>query len=881
MSKRLLQLQAALALFCFFLMSGCGGTSPKTSSTSQAPIQFVSPASSPSIDAGQSITVTVSIASGTAASWSLQGGNGFAKPVGMLTNLTGTSATYNAPMTIFGQTQDTIVATAGGNSASMGVLVEPLPFVVQNSQTLSSCPPSGTVVSPGSQGTMVFGQTQNFGIFGASSFSSGVTGGVAPYSWTVETGSLPTGLTLSVGTNTTQPFLVGAPIASGCSTFTLQVTDAAGMMATSSNLDLVVLPPTLKVTVPIVGSALISSSNAGIPYPPIAFLASGGVPPYTWSAPTQTTTAFSNALPVGLSMSSNGLLLGTPSPFNLASNGDVPEFTFVPSPVTVSDSQLPYPATGQINANGATNFVLDVADIDSSCQSGNESYLTSNAPYAFSLRGFDANGPVTISGNFTVDGKGNITSGVEDIIRISGTQTNLPIATGSTYTFGNLNRGCVTIMTGSAGSTSTTTFRIAMGGCSAGQTTDGSACQAPQTGSFYLTTGHMEEFDDNTGSGTRVSGIVRLQDSSAFQNSSIAGMYAFGLTGWDFAGGRFAMAGSASASSGSWSSVAADTNDAGTLGSALTGGSGSFTIGSNGRGTGTLTVGSLSLSLIVYPVSSQDLLLTTLGPSSTSNPQLSGEAVATTGPFSPQSMQNSHMFHIAGVSSAGPDPSIGILAFDGAGNVTGTEFENQAGTLSTTSLTGTYNLDGSSGRISFIPVQNQNQSLGAHPLIGYAIPAPSTLTSAACATTPAACVTGFLVSTDATAQGGILEFQTNTTPAPPFVNSSLLGFNIFGSDEPLDTKTANFVGYTKTNPNTGTLSPSEDASYGDPQYCLVPGCVLLIPNWSISNTDSYSVSANGSGTFGSQTASVTNGSTTFYIDEFPLDTHPSVMVAEQ
>ena len=47
-------------------------------------------------------------------------------------------------------------------------------------------------------------------------------GGTAPYTWKVTSGSLPNGLTLS-----TAGFLDGTPSATGTSTFTLQVTDAA------------------------------------------------------------------------------------------------------------------------------------------------------------------------------------------------------------------------------------------------------------------------------------------------------------------------------------------------------------------------------------------------------------------------------------------------------------------------------------------------------------------------------------------------------------------------------------------------------------------------------------------------------------------------------
>jgi hypothetical protein len=52
-----------------------------------------------------------------------------------------------------------------------------------------------------------------------------------------------------------------------------------------------------------------------------------------------------------------------------------------------------------------------------------------------------------------------------------------------------------------------------------------------------------------------------------------------------------------------------------------------------------------------------------------------------------------------------------------------------------------------------------------------------------------------------------------------------------------------------------------------------------MPSQSLTGT--YSVNPNGTGTFGGGTTSVTNGNVTFYIDESPINLHPSIIVAEQ
>src|ERR1035438_1395556 len=63
---------------------------------------------------------------------------------------------------------------------------------------------------------------------GAYSQDLAATGGSGAYTWTITSGTLPAGLTLS-GANIT-----GTPTAAGTFTFTLQVTDSAGNTATQA-----------------------------------------------------------------------------------------------------------------------------------------------------------------------------------------------------------------------------------------------------------------------------------------------------------------------------------------------------------------------------------------------------------------------------------------------------------------------------------------------------------------------------------------------------------------------------------------------------------------------------------------------------------------------
>jgi hypothetical protein len=508
--------------------------------------------------------------------------------------------------------------------------------------------------------------------------------------------------------------------------------------------------------------------------------------------------------------------------------------------------------------------------------------------YAFLLRGFDSGGPVVIAGSFAADGAGNIGSGVLDVMRTTGSQTGVAISGGSYAIIQQNNStgvstfersGCLTLAT-TAGSQS---FAISMGGCSTSVDSGIGTCVADSQGhSGLFTTGRLIEFDDSTGSGTRGSGIIRLQDNSAFA-AGMSSFYAFGLRGWDSAHKRYVEAGSFTASSGVLSSLAADINDGGILQSALVNGAGSAGAVdlTTGRATGALAVGTSSLSNVaLYVISPAEVIMASTGTPSPTNPFASGEAIKANGPFGDASLQNSHMFHTAGLATSGPDPAIGTLQFDGINTFTGTQYEDQAGTIGTTSLSGNYTVDPNSGRLLFT-APSLNQNLGDHPLVGYVIPAPPTLVRQDCVRL-ASCVTAFLISTDSTAQAGDLEFQTpSIAPPPPFSNLYIAGYYFYGTDEPLDALSAALVGSSNANPTGATYAGIQSVSYPDSSYCQQPGCALLVPNETLSVAGGYSVSSSGTGTMGGGTVSITNGSVTFYIDESPINLHPSVTIVEQ
>ncbi|HVW10330.1 MAG TPA: putative Ig domain-containing protein, partial [Bryobacteraceae bacterium] len=131
--------------------------------------------------------------------------------------------------------------------------------------------------------------SNNLGVFAASAAVSAAytaSGGSAPYQFSAA--GLPTGLTIDASGH-----LTGAVLQPGNYTFTVQVTDAEPV-TTGVNVSLAVLG--------INASTLPDASN-NIPYQQ-SLSAVGGSAPYAWTV--------SGTLPTGLSLSSSGVLTGTP-----------------------------------------------------------------------------------------------------------------------------------------------------------------------------------------------------------------------------------------------------------------------------------------------------------------------------------------------------------------------------------------------------------------------------------------------------------------------------------------------------------------------------------------------------------------------------------------
>ena len=118
-------------------------------------------------------------------------------------------------------------------------------------------------------------------------------GGTGPFIWTVSSGTLPAGISLSAdGT------LAGTPTAAGTFSFTVNVTDASGQSATEAASVTVIDRVATTFAAPPSGEIDTAYTDT--------LTADGGTAPYTWSVKL-------GILPPGITLSSAGVLAGTPA----------------------------------------------------------------------------------------------------------------------------------------------------------------------------------------------------------------------------------------------------------------------------------------------------------------------------------------------------------------------------------------------------------------------------------------------------------------------------------------------------------------------------------------------------------------------------------------
>ena len=284
------------------LLTGCGSSTPvagvAVSSVS------IATASLPAAVLGTAYSATITASDGVKPySFSLSSGllpAGFTlSPSGVLSGTPSVSGTYSFVISVTD-------ATALKASRSYSFVIAPAAGATSVSITTASLA-SGTS-----------GMPYNFAISAAN--------GTAPYSFTVASGSLPAGLILS-GNGTVS----GTPTTPGTYTFTVGVVDAAGQRASVTYTLVVAQQAASPVTFTTTSLGI---ATAASPYG-ATILATGGTGPYTYSIA-------SGVLPTGLTLSSAGVIAGTPT---LAGS-----YAFMVAAVDVT------------GLRATTNFVLTVAN---------------------------------------------------------------------------------------------------------------------------------------------------------------------------------------------------------------------------------------------------------------------------------------------------------------------------------------------------------------------------------------------------------------------------------------------------------------------------------------------------------------------------------------
>ena len=352
-------------------------TASATLAIAVAPTSLVVTSSTlPSVTVGASYSQTLQASGGTAPyNWSLSSGK---LPAGL--NLAASGAISGTPTTSGTSTFTATVSDSGSPaqavSTTTSIVVAPTHLVIAVS-TL----PSVTVGNAYSRGLQA-------------------SGGTAPYTWSITSGKLPAGLSLTPSTG----MISGTSTAIGTSTFTATVTDSSSPAQTSSATLAIVTSPTALT----ISSSALPSVTVGASYSQ-SLQASGGTAPYTWSIT-------SGKLPAGLSLASNGAISGTPTTSGSA--------TFT---TTVTDSGNPAQTTSTSLTIVATPTALTITSSALPAVTVGTGYSQTlqatggTAPYTWSITSgqlpsglFISASTGTISGTLASSGTSNFTATVSD-----------------------------------------------------------------------------------------------------------------------------------------------------------------------------------------------------------------------------------------------------------------------------------------------------------------------------------------------------------------------------------------------------------------------------------------------------------------------------------
>jgi hypothetical protein len=246
----------------------------------QQPALAITTGSLPAGRVGSAYSATLAASGGTAGyAWSVSAGN---LPAGLVLSSAGV---LSGTPTGGGTSNFTVKVTDSGSPAQTQT--------VSFSMTVATIADDLSLLS-------VTSTSLSQGQVGASyALTLSASGGTPGYSWTMASGSLPAGLTLSSG-----GVISGTPTASGTFGFSVEVTDS-GSPAQTQTVSLSLTISAAGATPLAITSSNLANGTSGASYSVMLSVA-GGTPGYTW-------TMASGSLPAGLTLSSGGVISGTPT----------------------------------------------------------------------------------------------------------------------------------------------------------------------------------------------------------------------------------------------------------------------------------------------------------------------------------------------------------------------------------------------------------------------------------------------------------------------------------------------------------------------------------------------------------------------------------------
>ncbi len=597
--------------------------------------------------------------------------------------------------------------------------------------------------------------TVNNAVIGISyKFLLVASGGIKPYTWTITSGQLPPGLSLN-----TDGVISGTPTTLGKFSFTAKVVDSQTPVAAVNSLSASI---TVNQVLTLTATSLPSGLVGGIYNATIT--ASNGLQPYTY------TVTDASALPDGLT------LVTTPG-----QNGAPNVATISGTPTTAGVYSFAVQVNDAANEVASAIFTITVVG-------------RLQGPYVLYFNGFDNNQPFYDVGQLTAgdvnkNGQGTI-AGFLDQIGPGGTAGSNVAVTGSYMIASGTNFG-------------TLTFKR------------GDNQQTYNFGMIVSTHGDTKVILNNTSDATPAYGSGVLKAQSATTVSGLLTNYSFGLFGNDSGGSRYAAAGMFALGNSANGSQPVnggeeDTNDNGTASTAaIRGGSLLQADPASGRGTYSLTTQSAAtFNYVYYVVSSTELVAIDIdAPTYSTLVDVQQQQVAgTLGSFSNASLTSQALIQLNGLATSNgslvPSAAVGVVTFDGAGNIARTDGisgyytdESDGGVVTAVQYTSaTYNVDASCGSIQQACGRvTVTLPAGAPGQVWYLVSVDQ----------------AFVVDTSPAVTSG--SFQSQSVPAKGFTVGSILGSYLANTITPVLPSVTNELDVSITPPGD-TWNQKYDAS---------------------------------------------------------------------